>query len=698
MSRSRPLFSVVVPVHRVRGFLRETLESVLGQSYGGLELIVVDDRSPDGCGVITAESAEADARVVPLALSAHRGPGPARNAGAAHACGEYLLFLDGDDLLLPGALQALAERLRDGGGALDVLRFGHERSDWRERVTPGGPPFPDAPSPPVAWDRLLRRTFWLRHGLAFTDGPYEEIVPVVRAERLVAEGRAASLDRVCVRVRERRAGGFAATPGRGHFRVLEAYAPLLAADPGLRPTAAAHLRAVRDDPGRIRPADRRAFHRAADHLLGGALGPYAVHRVQLAIDQQKGKAWELAGRARKSARGRILRTAYRVELCRPLDPDLVVHGAYWNRGVACNPAAVHAKARELAPQLRHLWVVGARHAGRLPPGTEHVVAGSRAYWRAMATAAYLVNNSSFPGGFTKRPGQVYLQTHHGTPLKSMGLDQRRYPALAATMDFDKILAHVDQWDFSLSANPHSTEIWERVYPSSSYTHLDLGYPRNDRYFTATSDEIAGIRASLGIEPGRRAILYAPTHRDRRTDGFASPLDLDAFVRELGDEYVVLVRAHYFHGTSAALPEHPGLLDVTGHPRVEDLCLAADALVTDYSSLMFDYACLDRPIVVHAPDWAAYRATRGTYFDLLSGCPGETPGALATSDDELIGLFREGGWDTDATDKLRAAFRARFCPYDDGRAAERVVRRVFLGEEMPLSPEARPPAPSPGWTG
>ncbi|MFI1177708.1 CDP-glycerol glycerophosphotransferase family protein [Streptomyces melanogenes] len=393
---------------------------------------------------------------------------------------------------------------------------------------------------------------------------------------------------------------------------------------------------------------------------------------------------------KKRIRGRVLRLLYRVHLHRPLDPDLVVHGAYWNRGVSCNPAAIHAKALEVVPRLRHVWVVGSRHAERVPSGVEYVVAGSRAYWRVMATATYLINNSSFPGGFRKRAGQVYLQTHHGTPLKSMGLDQRRYPDSARGMDFEKVLAHVRQWDFSLAANPHAAEVWGRVYPGGSYEHLHLGQPRNDRYFSATSDDIAAIRASLGIPPGSRVLLYAPTHRDHGASRFSPPLDLARFVREIGEEeeYVLLVRAHYFHGISAGLAAaHPRVVDVTAHPRVEDLCLASDALITDYSSLLFDYACLDRPIVVHAPDWEEYRATRGTYFDLLSGRPGDTPGAVSTSDDELIGLFRDGGWESEASGKLRAAFRARFCPYDDGRAAERVVRRLFLNE-----------GPSPGWTG
>lgn len=379
---------------------------------------------------------------------------------------------------------------------------------------------------------------------------------------------------------------------------------------------------------------------------------------------------------KRFVRRQVMRAAYRTDLHRPLDPNLAVYGAYWNRGVACNPAAIHAKARELAPHIRGLWVVSSRHRDRMPAGVPYVIEGSRPYWRAMATATYLVNNSSFPGGFTKRPGQRYLQTHHGTPLKTMGLDQRAYPALARKADFAKFLAHVGQWDLSLSANPHTTEVWDRVYPGP-YERLDLGYPRNDVYFTATAEDIAKIRAGLGITEGQTALLYAPTHRDYR-EGFVPDLDPERLARELGPEYVLLVRAHYFYGRSAgATGAADGrVLDVTAHPRVEELCLAADALITDYSSLTFDYACLDRPVVVHAPDWDAYREARGTYFDLLSGRPGDTPGPVTTTSDELVEAFRTGEWHSPAPAALRTAFRERFCPYDDGHAAERVVRRFF----------------------
>ncbi|MZD10564.1 CDP-glycerol:glycerophosphate glycerophosphotransferase, partial [Streptomyces sp. SID5785] len=193
----------------------------------------------------------------------------------------------------------------------------------------------------------------------------------------------------------------------------------------------------------------------------------------------------------------------------------------------------------------------------------------------------------------------------------------------------------------------------------------------------------------------RVFLYMPTHREYQGE-FLPRLDLARVAEELGPDVTLLVRGHYFYSPSAQLEELRAggrVLDVSGHPRVEELYLAADALITDYSSAMFDYAVLDRPLVILADDWDVYSAVRGTYFDL----PAEPPGAVARTEDELVRLLRTEGWDNAATTALRTAFRRRFCEFDDGRAAERVVRRVFLGERglLPVVPlDERPRVPSP----
>jgi len=176
------------------------------------------------------------------------------------------------------------------------------------------------------------------------------------------------------------------------------------------------------------------------------------------------------------------------------------------------------------------------------------------------------------------------------------------------------------------------------------------------------------------------VLFTPTFRDyQRT--FNPEVDLAALAEAIGPKGVLLVRAHYFledePGATARLQASGRIRDVSNHPSVEELCIASDALLTDYSSIMFDYAVMDRPIVIYAYDWDTYIRTRGVNFDLMA----EPPGVVATSAEELLDAFASGEVFGEQAAKVRAEFRRRFCEYDDGRASERVVRRIFLGEKL-----------------
>lgn len=377
----------------------------------------------------------------------------------------------------------------------------------------------------------------------------------------------------------------------------------------------------------------------------------------------------------RALRRKALRWYYRLQQRAPIEPNLAVFAAYWYRGYACNPRAVYEKLQELLPWVRGVWIVDRKHAPSFPADVPHVIAGTRDYYRVLARAKYFVNNANFPNEVVKRPGTIHVQTHHGTPLKTMGLDLRNAFVAGSRMDFDRLLARTARWDYMVSSNAFSTAIWERVTPGD-YETLEVGYPRNDVLVSANDADVARIRGELGIAPGAQAILFAPTHREYRKE-YLPTADVERLADELGDDFVVMVRTHYFYGDRSRAERAAGrrVLDVSGHPLVEELCLAADVLITDYSSIMFDYAVLDRPIVVHAPDWDEYRRLRGTYFDLFA----EPPGVVTTTDEELIAAFRSGAvWSDDAA-RLRAAFREKFCSLDDGGAAERVVRRVWLGE-------------------
>ncbi|MFE1956213.1 CDP-glycerol glycerophosphotransferase family protein [Streptomyces sp. NPDC059524] len=736
-----PRISLVVPVYRVQGYLRACLDSILDQSFTDFEIVAIDDASPDACGRILDEYAARDERVVPVHLTENQGIGKARDLGALRARGDYIFFLDSDDTLAEGALQAVADRL-DLTADPDILLLNHVRTYWTNRVqasaagemlaAAGKDVFTALERPEyltmfaVVWNRVYRREFYVGNEFTFTDGIYEDALMVYKT-MLTAE-RIACLEQVCVEYRQRRQGNSMRTPGRKHFGIFEQYARLFAfldERPHLEPVRplmfermVSHFLFTLVRPDRIVPSDRASFFKRSAQQYrrfkpAGFTRPEGMTGVRFELLERGSypayQAFELAGATKSKLRKRALKTKnvlgrkaydqlYRMYQRRPIDENLAVYSAYWNRGVACNPAAIYHKAKELAPHVHGVWVVRAGDEENVPAGVDYVVSRSPRYWEVMARAKYLVNNVNFPNEIVKRPGQVHLQTHHGTPLKQMGIDQQRFPAAAKNMSFHKMLERVDKWDFSLSSNQHSTEIWERVYPCA-FENIDSGYPRNDVYFQATSADVARIRAELGIQDGQTAILYCPTVRDYQK-GFIPRLDLERLCRELGPDHVVLVRAHYFYGADpqlAALQERGLIKDVSRYPVVEDLCLASDVLITDYSSIMFDYACLDRPIVSYVDDWDVYSKARGVYFDLLSQEPGQTPGATATSEDELIEVFRSGAWNGERAAALRQAFRERFVQYDDGHAAERVVRRIFLNQEatpavLPLA--ERTPAPRP----
>ncbi|MCT2591316.1 bifunctional glycosyltransferase family 2 protein/CDP-glycerol:glycerophosphate glycerophosphotransferase [Streptomyces sp. N2-109] len=728
-----PRLSVIVPVFKVQGYLRECLDSIVGQSFTDVEIIAVDDHSPDGCGRILDEYAAREPRFTVLHLPSNVGLGRARNAGAAQARGDYLLFLDSDDSYLEGALEAVAAQL-EACGEPDVLVFDHVRSYWWNGVRPSvfgeqlaapGTGTASAFENPdllrlfaVAWNKAYRREFYQHHAFAFEPGLYED-APLAY-EVMISARSIGCLPRACVSYRQRPQGAITRSPGRKHFDIFPQYESLFAfldARPELdelRPVLfermISHYLFCVARPDRVRPSDRRAYFRAAARHYhrfrptgfrppGGIEG--AAFRLLASRSYTAYATLENAKRGRRSLlkrarRGRhalgrpAYRMYYRLQRRLPLDKRLAVYSAYWDRGVTCNPAAVQRKCAELVPQIHGVWVVRRSAVPDLPPGTDYVLPRSRRYWQLMARATYFVNNVNFPDTVVKRRGQIHLQTHHGTPLKRMGLDQQPHPA--AGMDFRGLLRRAARWDFSISANPHSTEVWDRVYPSA-YEHLESGYPRNDVLSTATGQDVLAARDALGIPQDRIALLYLPTMRDYRK-GFVPLADLGQLSRQLGEDFVLLVRTHYFYGDDRALLElhERGLLvDVSRHPSVEQLSLASDALITDYSSVMFDYAALDRPMVIYAPDWAAYRASRGVYFDLLSGRPGETPGALARTEDELARVFTSGAWRGPEAEELRRAFRERFSTYDDGYAAERVVRRVFLGEDVAALPPVVPMA-------
>ncbi len=224
-----------MPVYSVPDYLAECLDSVLGQAPGSAEVIAVDDASPDACGQILDDRAQADPRLRVIHLAANAGPGNARNVGLKHATGDYVWFADADDLLADGAFAQITARL--AADRPDVLLIGYEDyyAEGRTRPSSGAALLRDAPpgtftlaAQPglinltmTAWSKVIRRDFLDEIGLPFPPGIHED-VPVSCAA-LLSAGRIAALGRVCYRYRRVRRGSFMVTSSGRHFDVFASY-------------------------------------------------------------------------------------------------------------------------------------------------------------------------------------------------------------------------------------------------------------------------------------------------------------------------------------------------------------------------------------------------------------------------------------------------------------------------------------------
>lgn len=343
----------------------------------------------------------------------------------------------------------------------------------------------------------------------------------------------------------------------------------------------------------------------------------------------------------------------------PLE-NAVFFESFYGRTVGCNPLAIDRELSRRAPAVRRYWSV-VDLSLPVPEGAIAVVEGSPEWWRARGRARLLVVNDWLRRRFARRRGQHVLQTWHGTPLKRLalhrpGVDPRRMLA---------VVRESRRWDILLAQNPTAAGVLRRAYAFLGKPIWIEGYPRNDILAAPVSPR---IRERLGIEPHERVLLYAPTWRDDRAElvDFIDPAALAT-----NADAVVLVRGHSRTLAAGRDTTGPRVIDVTGYPDVADLLAIADALVTDYSSLMFDFSVTGRPMYFLVPDLEHYRGTlRGFYFDLADHAPGpvvrtqtELEAALATPSD------------AGSADRY-AAWRRRFNARDDGRAAERVVARIL----------------------
>jgi CDP-glycerol glycerophosphotransferase len=338
----------------------------------------------------------------------------------------------------------------------------------------------------------------------------------------------------------------------------------------------------------------------------------------------------------------------------------------WRGAYSDNPRAISEALHEHRPALPQFWVARDEVAALIPDWADRARPGTAAHLRALGAASHVVTNVEMPGYFRKRPGTQYIQTWHGTPLKRVAFDVADLKFTPTDRYLARFAADVERWDLLLSPNAFSTDVFRRSFRYDGPV-LESGYPRNDVLLSPAAESVrASVRHHLGIEG--QAVLYAPTWRDSLT--FDLQLDPGRLRK---DGRVLLLRSHHVARIDIPAEHADWVVDVSDHPDIRELYLAADVLVTDYSSSLFDFAATRKPIILFTYDLEHYRDDlRGLNLDLEAAAPGpvvRTNEALAAALDDLLALSARHARDYDR-------FTERFCALDDGHAAERVIEAVF----------------------
>lgn len=367
---------------------------------------------------------------------------------------------------------------------------------------------------------------------------------------------------------------------------------------------------------------------------------------------------------------------------KPVDSRIIVFESFRGASYSDTPKYIYEYlAKNYPGEYKFVWVLNDK-SYTLPYEGQIVKRFSRKYAYYMGIAKYFVFNTRQPLWFRKREEQIFLETWHGTPLKRLAFDQEEVTAASPSYK-TQFYRQKQEWDFLIAANKFSSDVFRSCFMYDG-PMLETGYPRNDLLKDPDRDEITiELKKKCGIPLSKRTILYAPTWRDDEYYGngsykFQIKLNLEMMKKELGDEYVVILRTHYYIADNIDLT---GLEDfaynLSKYDDVTEIYLMSDILITDYSSVFFDYAGLRRPMLFFTYDLDKYRdILRGFYIDMEK----ELPGPLVYTTEEVINRIKS----IDEMNKEYAsrydAFYERFCCWEDGHATKRVVDAVFFGDK------------------
>lgn len=345
------------------------------------------------------------------------------------------------------------------------------------------------------------------------------------------------------------------------------------------------------------------------------------------------------------------------------------------------PKVIYEELMKIKPEAECVWFYN--QTSFIHPLTTKVVKRlSPHYYYYLATSKYWINNQNFPYYITKRKGITYLQTWHGTPIKKMLFDLKEIHGREKGY-VNRVEKAKNQWSYLISQNNYATKHFRTAFRYDGPI-LEEGYPRNDILINNPEEDllINNVRHTYSLPSNKKIILYAPTFRDNAKieNKFESDIRIDfkKFYERFSEEYVLLLRMHVTVSSDIEIPKEyeDTIINVSSYPDIQELFLVADILITDYSSVLFDFAVLERPILFYAYDLEEYKNDiRGAYLDYEK----EVPGEIIKTQDELFSALENIKELKEKYKESLSRFKEKYAPLDDGNAAKRIVEKILLNK-------------------
>lgn len=362
-----------------------------------------------------------------------------------------------------------------------------------------------------------------------------------------------------------------------------------------------------------------------------------------------------------------------------IDQKMVFFESFFGKSYSGNPKYIYEALlqHEKYKNYTFVWSYTGENPDEIPGNPIIVDRQTDIYYKYLAKSKYWVSNIVFPV-HRKREGNIYLQTWHGTPLKKLGFDiDIEGPETLARENF---YLESRNWDYLVSANSYSSEIFKRAFKFKKEV-LEVGYPLNDIFYQKDLQEkIIKIKRKLNIPLDKKVILYAPTWRDNEMansweHSFNLKFDLDHFYEKLGEDYVLLLRMHHLVADALQIKdEHQSFVrELSKYDDIQELYIISDLLITDYSSVFFDFANSKKPMLFFAYDFELYKENiRGFYLDMEQ----DLPGPVIKTGEELLNAILHIDTVYEKYKEKYNAFYNKYCGLEDGNAANRVIEKVF----------------------